>query len=104
MEVIREAIPEYFSTIRPRIEIIKEEIVNKRAQKDIGSITDDNFMDYVELINELKRYLKRIKTAQISMLEIREKAIKRNLRRILIDVLIAIVAALIGILIKTLLK
>ena len=74
-EEIQSALPNYYSEIRPRIEIISEEIASLRTEKRFnGDKKEETAVDdYPQIIEELQGYYKTINKSVPSLLEIREK-------------------------------
>ncbi len=75
VEEIQSALPNYYSEIRPRIEIISEEIASLRTEKRFnGDKKEETAVDdYPQIIEELQGYYKTINKSVPSLLEIREK-------------------------------
>ena len=75
VEEIQSALPNYYSEIRPRIEIISEERASLRTEKRFnGDKKEETAVDdYPQIIEELQGYYKTINKSVPSLLEIREK-------------------------------
>lgn len=79
---IRNALPNYYSEIRPRIEEISEEIAILRTEKRFNADKKEETAidDYPKVIEELQFFYKTINAALPSLIEIREKNKKENKR------------------------
>ena len=82
MGEIRNALPNYYSEIRPRIEEISEEIAILRTEKRFNADKKEETAidDYPKVIEELQFFYKTINAALPSLIEIREKNKKENKR------------------------
>lgn len=104
-EEIQFAIPTYYSSIRPRIETISENIAELRTEKRFNSLEEEETAvnDYPVIINELRDYNMTITKAIPSLIEISEKnksAQKKKDREALIwQKIVPIVSIIVGIVI-----
>lgn len=109
VEEINSAIPTYYSTIRPRIEEISEEISEEiailRTEKRFNNSAEEETAvdEYPKIIGELRRYYKTINKSIPSLLEIKEKNKKKKRDAFLVQkvipigaIVVAIVIAVIG--------
>lgn len=80
VEEIREALPTYYSEIRPRLEQIPEEIALLRTEKRFNSSKEDeDAVDkYPIVVEELLGYYKTVIAALPSLIDIRQKNEKQN--------------------------
>jgi hypothetical protein len=68
-EAIVNAFPSYYSTIKPRIEILFEKIPVYKKEKDIGAPDLSALKGYFEVINEVKEHIKTIKTMKATLIQ-----------------------------------
>lgn len=97
-EAIATALPDYYPTIRPRIEEINLEIASMRTSKGQDpSKRAGDIGHYVEALDELAGYCKKVGAAQVSLIELRreeERARKREkCRSILFQVVVPLLIA-----------
>lgn len=64
---IRDVMPEYWKTYRPRLEEIRENASKYRAQKDIGEINGERFSTYQNDALEALKIGKKIRDYQVSL-------------------------------------
>ncbi len=78
-EMISKALPNYYSEIRPQINLFSEKIANLREEKGFGvSSPEDRMCEYKDIINSLREYYKRIQEAVPSLEELRKEKVKRK--------------------------
>ncbi len=98
VEEIQSALPNYYSEIRPRIEMISEEIAflrtDKRFKGDKKEETAED--DYPKIIEELQGYYKTINLSIPLLLEIREKKRKTESKDFVIKWVIPIASFITG--------
>jgi len=68
---IKSAIPNYYSDIRPNIDLLTDEIIKIRENKMYEDLQDTN--KYIECIEKLREYLKTVTRARGSLIELRRK-------------------------------
>lgn len=75
VEEIQKALPNYYSEMRPRIEMISEEIASLRTEKRFnGDKKEETAVeDYPKVIEELQQYYKMVNAAMPSLIDIRNK-------------------------------
>jgi len=91
VEVINTALPEYYPIIKPGIEEITEEFVKARKGKDVGISGLENFDLYLEQIDKLKGYYKKILKAQPSLIEISKKTKETKWKNLIIVAILGII-------------
>jgi hypothetical protein len=76
-DAIKEVLPDYYSTIRPAIEKISQDIASIRKKKDIDGVFDasfENFKMYADKVHELQTtYREKILPAVNSIAEVNRK-------------------------------
>lgn len=77
-DIIYKVIPEYYTTLRGKIESIKKEIAEYRTTKDIGNIDNVNFDNYIQKIERMAEMYELIYQKEISLIEL-EKERKREI-------------------------
>lgn len=98
VDEIQNALPCYYSQIRPRVEEISERIASLRTEKRFnGDKKEEVAIDeYPEIIKELQGYYKTINSAVPSLLDIRQRNRKQDRKNIVVQWVIPIVAIVIG--------
>ena len=98
---ISEALPNYYSKIRPRIEAISEDIASLRTEKRFNGDKEEETAvdDYPKVIEELQGYHKTITLAVPSLLEIKLKSQKTERKECLIKWIIPIASFITGLII-----
>ncbi len=83
VDEINQAIPSYYSTIRPRVEEVSEVISALRTEKRYNSIKDEETAveEYPLVVEELQGYYKIINSALPSLVEIRNKNIREEKKK-----------------------
>lgn len=86
---IRAAIPDYYSTIKPRIEgFMAHKIAQIRGAKDIGMPQPSSIQEYAELVIEIKGYWDKILNAKPGLIDYSKTEKKAKLKEYLIIILI----------------
>jgi len=67
---IREAIPEYYSEIKPKITKLENEITKYRSKKDVGENNHERLLNYIAVARDLGNLRARIDAAIPSILEL----------------------------------
>ena len=98
VDEIQHAIPNYYSEIRPRIELISEEIAILRTEKRFSQKKDDDNVieEYPKIIEELQQYYKIVNSALSSLIEIRKKSEKAKKTHKFSNIIIPIIGLLVG--------
>ena len=98
VDEIQNALPTYYSKIRPRIEEISEEIASLRTKKRFsGNEKEETAVDeYPKIIEELQGYYKTINLAVPSLLEIKKRNKKNERKSIITQWIIPIFAIIVG--------
>ena len=80
VDEIKEALPNYYSEIRPRLEQFSEEIALLRTERRFNSSQEeeDAITKYPDVVRELQGYYKTVMGAVPSLIEIRQKNDKQN--------------------------
>lgn len=69
-ETIQAVFPEYYTTIRPRLEeILSEEVMKLRVQKDVAATSEENLVKYGQVTAELQRLFKTIINRKSALVE-----------------------------------
>lgn len=95
---IQNALPSYYSQIRPRLEVISEEIASLRTNRRFNmDRNEETAIDkYPEIINELQGYYKTVTTAIPSLLDIRQRNEKNSKKEFIVQWVIPIVSIVAG--------
>lgn len=73
-DVIRAALPDYYPTIRPKIETLTKKIEELRDEKGFCNIPADVRMnEYVEVVNEFRKYYEDVLKASPSLEDLHKK-------------------------------
>lgn len=101
VDEIQNALPMYYSEIRPRIEMISEEIASLRTEKRFNSCEEEeNAVDkYPGIVRELQGYYKAVVQAQPSLIEIRQKGRKKKINNVFVQWVLPVVAIIVAIII-----
>lgn len=74
VDCIQGALPNYYPTIRPRLQEISELIATLRTERRFNSSGEEKAVDeYLEIVKELKQYYKTVLCATASLNELRAK-------------------------------
>lgn len=96
-EIIGKAIPDYYSKIRPQIEIYSEHIAELREEKGFGNEGAEKRMnEYQEIITNLREYYNTIQVALPSLEELRKKRISEKRQNIVSKFVIPIAGVVVG--------
>ncbi|MBO7345827.1 MAG: hypothetical protein IKW33_00835 [Clostridia bacterium] len=98
IDVIKEALPTYYSKIKPRLEEITEEIADLRTNKRFEK-EEDSIEAHYKIIKELKEFYVVIKKAHPSLIELNKKRKKSKCKENIIPIVaiaVAVVLAVIG--------
>lgn len=99
-ECIEKALPEYYSSIRPRLETITETIASLRTDKRIASSHGEDAIDtYTQIIEELKGYYARVLAVIPILNEIKRKSFMAKWGFPIIVFVIGTVLTIIGLII-----
>ena len=102
VETIREALPTYYSDLRPRLEaILTERIVALRMDKDVTAINEQNLLEYEKIVLELKEIFLKVINNKESLIEIDRKQKRASYWNLAWKIILAIIS---GGVITTLLK
>ena len=78
-EAISAAIPDYYSVIRPDIEEISHDIASMRMSKGQNPARKtQDINSYTAAIEKLANYVKKVNSAQVSLLELKKEEEKRS--------------------------
>jgi len=101
---ISAAIPEYYSTIKPRItDTIPRQIATVRANKDIGAPSREAIEEYLDVVEELKGYHEKIVSAGPALIEYSARERKGRLRGYIVGAIIGAAITSIGIVVTLIL-
>lgn len=92
-DVIQKALPEYYSVIRPKIDIINGEIAQMRSSKGQNLKTNGKGVDYYcKIIKELAGYVNQVRGVKSSLIQLNdeEKQTTRKAKRSRIALYIAV--------------
>lgn len=96
-EVIGKAIPNYYSKIRPQIELNSEKIAELREEKGFGNEGAEIRMnEYQEIITDLREYYDIIQVALPSLEELRKKSISEKRKNIVSKYVIPIASVVVS--------
>ncbi len=80
VEAIKTILPEYYSTIKPDITTLNEEITQFRKNKDVAHVQSNHLIQYIKKVKRIVEYHKKISKAipQLNELETKLSNDKRN--------------------------
>lgn len=94
VDCIQGALPDYYPTIRPRLQEISETIATLRTEKRFNSSGEETAVDeYLKIVQELKQYYKTVLCATASLNELRAKT---RVKKVFINWIIPIGGIIIG--------
>ncbi len=101
VDTIKTVIPEYYSTIKPDITTLNEEITQFRKNKDVANVQGEHLMRYIKKVKRIVEHHKKISKAIPELNEIQTKLSSEEKNREIYDwtkqIIIGIVIFLFGI-------
>lgn len=95
--VISKAIPDYYSSIRPKIEKATNEIVRLRDEKGFSKIpAEERMSSYKNIISELRTYYEIILDASCSLNDLKQESDKNKTKNRFITIGIPIIGIAVG--------
>jgi len=94
--VIKEALPDYYPTIKPRLVKLENDIANYRSKKDVTEDDHERLIDYINVSRELGDFREKISLATDSLIEIQQEANNATLKNWFAKVIIGLFLLFLG--------